>query len=242
MNKPYRVICHMGMSIDGRAAGHYLSSPEFGPYGNAYEETLQAYASDNWICGRVTFEEHITFGNKVDLSACPDEAIPREDYLHPAAYGAFAIAVDPEGKLGWETNVIGDEYPERKGDHIVAILSEAVSDLYLAHLRKVGVSYIFAGKSKPLSMTVALDKLHKYFGIKTFMLLGGGFVNGAFASEGLVDEISLIIAPLVEGVSDSVSLFEYGNSIDQSIRKFSLDKVERIGPNGIRLTYLSDQS
>lgn len=56
MNRPYKVICHMAMSIDGRAAGHYLTAPEFGPYGKAYEETLQVYASDNWICGRITFE------------------------------------------------------------------------------------------------------------------------------------------------------------------------------------------
>lgn len=240
MNRPYKVICHMAMSIDGRAAGHYLSAPEFGPYGKAYEETLQAYASDNWICGRITFEQHITFGNKVDLSVYPDEAIPREDYIHQTAFSSYAIAVDPEGKLGWETNVIGDEYPERKGDHIVTILSEAVSDRYLAHLRKVGVSYIFAGKSKPLSMTVALDKLHKHFGIRSFMLVGGGFVNGSFASEGLVDELSLIIAPLVEGVSDSVSLFEFGNSSDQRIRQFKLDTFERIGTDGIRLIYFSE--
>ena len=26
MNRPYKVICHMAMSIDGRAAGHYLSA------------------------------------------------------------------------------------------------------------------------------------------------------------------------------------------------------------------------
>ncbi|MGB7473753.1 dihydrofolate reductase family protein [Trichococcus sp.] len=240
MNRPYKVICHMAMSIDGRAAGHYLAAPEFGPYGNAYEETLQAYGSDNWICGRITFEQHITFGNKVDLSAYSDESIPREDYIHPAAFSTYAIAVDPEGKLGWQTNVIGDEYPERRGDHIVTILSEAVSDRYLAHLRKTGVSYIFAGKSKPLSMTVALDKLHKHFGIETFMLVGGGFVNGSFASEGLVDEISLIIAPLVEGVSDSVSLFEFGSSTDQRIRKFRLDKFKRIGLDGIHLIYLSE--
>lgn len=241
MNRPYKVICHMAMSIDGRAAGHYLSASEFGPYGKAYEETLQAYNSDNWICGRVTLEEHITFGNKVDLSAYSNEAIPREDYIHPAPSGSFAIAVDPEGKLGWETNTIGDEYPERKGDHIITILSEAVSDRYLAHLRKVGISYIFAGEGKPLSMMVALDKLHNYFGIRTFMLVGGGFVNGSFASEGLVDEISLIIAPLVEGVSESVSLFEFGNSTDQRIRPFHLNKFERIGPDGIRLTYFSNR-
>ena len=240
MNRPYKVICHMAASIDGRVAGHYLSAPEFGPYGKAYEETLAAYGSDNWICGRITFEEHITFGNKTDLSVYSDEAIPREDYIHPADFSSYAIAVDPEGKLGWQTNTIGDEYPERKGDHIVTILSEGVSDRYLAHLRKVGVSYIFAGKSKPLSMTVALDKLHSYFGIQTFMLVGGGFVNGSFASEGLVDELSLIIAPLVEGVSDSVSLFEFGNSPEQSIRQFRLEKFERVGPDGIRLLYISE--
>lgn len=39
---------------------------------------------------------------------------------------------------------------------------------------------------------------------------------------------------------NSVSLFEFGNSPDQRIRKFKLDKFERIDPDGIRLIYLSE--
>ncbi len=106
----------------------------------------------------------------------------REDYLADPSAKSYAIAIDPNGKIGWSTNQIGEEYPERKGDHIVAILSEAVSDEYLGYLKEKQISYIFAGKDKPLFLKIALDKLSDYFKIDTFLVAGGEIINGFFCT------------------------------------------------------------
>jgi hypothetical protein len=62
----------------------------------------------------------------------------RGDFVALGHYNSFAFAVDPIGRLAWESNDIDD-------DHVVAILSERVSDEYLADLRQRGVSYLLAG-------------------------------------------------------------------------------------------------
>lgn len=61
--------------------------------------------------------------------ACEYSGAPRADFCAPGDYHSFAFAVDPSGRLGWESNDIG-------GDHVVAILSERVSEEYLALLRE----------------------------------------------------------------------------------------------------------
>jgi hypothetical protein len=64
---------------------------------------------------------------------------PREDYRAPGAHDSFAFGIDPSCCLAWESSDI-------EGDRVVAILSERVSDEYLAFLRERGVSYVFAGE------------------------------------------------------------------------------------------------
>ncbi len=52
---------------------------------------------------------------------------------------SYAIAIDPGGKLRWESGSIDEE-------HAVTVLTEQVPDRYLALLRSRGVSYLFGGK------------------------------------------------------------------------------------------------
>ncbi|MDB5208191.1 MAG: hypothetical protein JWR72_3266 [Flavisolibacter sp.] len=88
---------------------------------------------------------------------------------------SFAIAVDGKGKLGWDDNEIG-------GDHIIEVLTEAVSDEYLYYLQQKGISYIFAGKEE-LEFKVALNQLAELFPIQTIMLEGGSHINGSLLNE-----------------------------------------------------------
>ena len=61
----------------------------------------------------------------------------REDFRAPGDFDSFAFAIDPSGRLAWETNDID-------GDHVVAILSDRVSDDNLGVRRNHGVSYVLA--------------------------------------------------------------------------------------------------
>jgi riboflavin biosynthesis pyrimidine reductase len=86
-------------------------------------------------------------------------------------------------------------------------LSRRVSDAHLAGLRAEGVSYIFAGEAE-LDLGLALEILNRDLGVKRLLLEGGGGANGAFLRAGLVDEISLILCPAVDGAKDAPSVFD----------------------------------
>ena len=47
------------------------------------------------------------------------------------------------------------------------------------------------------------------FGIRSISLQGGGIINGAFLAAGLIDELSLVIYPGIDGLSGVPSIFEY---------------------------------
>lgn len=235
--KNYSLICHMLVSLDGRVTGGYLERPECEPYIEDYYRILEAYQGNNWICGRTTFAEFIPKTSELDLNPFAGQVVERTDFIADETATSFAIALDPSGKLGWTQAVIGEEFPQRQGDHIVTVLSEAVSDSYLAYLQSIGVSYIFAGQDRELDVTLILEKLHQYFKLDSFYLLGGGIINGAFAKAELVDEISMVLAPMIEGNSDSRALFEFGDHPYTIQSQYSLDDTIRLESGALHLTY-----
>ena len=56
-------------------------------------------------------------------------------------------------------------------------------------------------------------KLKTFFGIETLLLEGGSILNGAFQRAGLIDELSLVVAP-VTGAEQDFPLF-YGLNKDE---------------------------
>jgi riboflavin biosynthesis pyrimidine reductase len=93
-------------------------------------------------------------------------------------------------------------------------------------LRQKGISYVVAGKSS-VDLRKAVDQLGKYFGIRTLLLEGGGHINGAFLQAGLVDELSLLVVPGIDGRHHIPALFD---GISQSKKKavpLKLKSLER---------------
>jgi riboflavin biosynthesis pyrimidine reductase len=193
--KPH-VICHMAASVDGRT----LSSrwrPEGSMAGGLFERLHDELAGDAWLIGRVTGQE---FAKGKPYSATTKETFPRQPWFARRDAKAYGVVLDAHGKIGWGRSDIGD-------DPIVVVLSETVSDAHLAGLRGEGVSYIFAGKSQ-LDLTLTLDILNRELGVKRLLLEGGGGANGAFLRAGLVDELSLILCPAVDGAKGAPAVFD----------------------------------
>jgi riboflavin biosynthesis pyrimidine reductase len=143
---------------------------------------------------------------------------PREDFRAPGKYDSFAFAVDPSGRLAWESNDID-------GDHVVAILSERVSDEYLAFLRERGVSYLLAGAGN-VDLTLALEKIGVCYGVRTLMLEGGGRINAAMLRAGLIDEVSLLVAPIADARIGAPALFDIEGD-DITPCRLALEAAER---------------
>jgi riboflavin biosynthesis pyrimidine reductase len=49
--------------------------------------------------------------------------------------------------------------------------------------------------------------VNREFGVKRLLLEGGGGANGAFLRAGLVDEVSLVLCPAVDGAKGAPSVF-----------------------------------
>ena len=200
MERP-RIICHMTTSIDGRVTGEFLGMPQCGRATEIYYEINRAYHADAFACGRVTMEDSFTGGWYPDLTLYAGQRFAREDYAAQPDAGFFAISFDRMGRLGWKSSCIEDEDPGYGGVHIIEVLLEDVPDAYLAYLREIGVSYIFAGRGE-MNLALALEKLRRIFGIRTLLLEGGSIINGAFAREGMIDELSLVVAPVTANAKD----------------------------------------
>ena len=56
-----------------------------------------------------------------------------------------------------------------------------------------------------------LDKLGRLFPIKTILLEGGGHLNGSLLKADLIDELSILHFPVVDGAATSATIFEQGD-------------------------------
>jgi 2,5-diamino-6-(ribosylamino)-4(3H)-pyrimidinone 5'-phosphate reductase len=222
-----RVVCHMMASVDGRIVTEDwpLSAAEL----RQYEAVHETYGADAWIVGRVTMEQHFAAGARSPSDIAQQySGSPREDFIAPGEHESFAIAVDPSGRLVWDAG-------EMDGDHIVAMLTERVSDDYLASLRQRGVSYLLAGRDE-LDLVLGLEKIGSRLGVRTLMLEGGGGINGSILRAGLVDELSLLVAPVADGRAGMATLFDVD---DEGFvpRRLALESVERRADDMLWLRY-----
>ncbi|HEX2778333.1 MAG TPA: dihydrofolate reductase family protein [Gemmatimonadaceae bacterium] len=222
-----RVICHMMTSLDGRIlTDGWPLSPEGR---KQYEEVHESYDAQGWLCGRVTMEQHFAQGVRSNAAIARQyHGAPREDFVAPGDHESFAFAVDTHGRLDWDTSDID-------GDHVVAILCERVADEYLASLRARGVSYLLAGASD-VDLPLALDKIGARFGVRTLMLEGGGKINGSMLRDGLVDEVSVLVAPVVDGRMGTPALFDEEGR-DVTPRRLELESVEKRADGVLWLRY-----
>lgn len=175
-----------------------------------YEKTGSELAGDAWLCGRVTMAKdfakfHGVWGvepqEKAQFTAkSATKTGARAAHKASADADSFAICADTRGTLAWNTN---DIY----GDHLICLVSEEASAEYLAHLEAKSISYVVAGKDR-IDFPRALEELHAVFGIETLLLEGGGIVNGGLLDADLVDEVSLLVIPGIDGRAGVSAVFE----------------------------------
>jgi riboflavin biosynthesis pyrimidine reductase len=201
--KPF-VICHMLGSLDGSLhPSRWTKSTDGGraDWSNAYERIHQALKGDAWLVGRVTMAE------MTKAAAHPPAnfgRVERPYHFAERSAGGYAITIDPSAKLHFAKPDVG-------GDHVVAVLGHDVADSHLAELAGDGVSYIVAPEARP-DLAGVLGVLGRELSIRRLLLEGGAATNGAFLAAGLVDELSLLIAPALEGRKGSQSLIEFGDT------------------------------
>lgn len=231
MERPY-VICHILSSLDGRINGPFMRTEAVGAlsaeYGN-YRTKLNAGA---WLYGTTTTKEFTGFRRPV-LEKSGE--VPDGDFIADDRADLYYISVDVDGEIGWESGVFCNK--GRAPAHVIEILTASTPTAYKAYLRKTGVSYIIAGEEK-LDCEAAMKKLYELFHIEKVLICGGGVVNWSFLQAGMVDELSLFLAPVTDGGSKNASLFtQLPHLTEGEPVEFLLKEVEQIGEGGLRLNY-----
>jgi riboflavin biosynthesis pyrimidine reductase len=193
--KPY-IICHMVASIDGRTLTSRWRPADTNRAG-LFERLHERLGGDAWLVGRITGQE---YARREAYPEYAEHSYPREPWFVRRDAAAYGIVLDAHGKLAWGRSDIGN-------DPIVVVLTEKVSDAHLAGLQKEGISYIFAGEQE-LDLELTLEILNQELGIKRLLLEGGGVTNGAFLHAGLIDEVSLVICPAVDGAKGASCVFD----------------------------------
>ena len=197
MSELPEVYCFMIESIDGKATGEFLETPEGIKSGETYFKREYSFDCKSIITGRTTFES--VFTEEIDLSKFKDSKIEKKDFVAEKKNGYYSIVIDKQGKCKWKEGFFcyWKDYGRTQESQIITILAEdEVKDDYLAYLQSIGVSYIFAGKNN-IDLQIALKKLKSLFGIDKLLLEGGPTTNQPFFKENLVSKIFLIKAPII---------------------------------------------
>lgn len=233
MERPY-IICHMMTSLDGKIIGDFMSEEKTEYFYEQYGQIMDNYADSAGMIGRVTLQEMGISEFDARIKDLPD--MFRMDYVANKDSTKYTIAVDPSGRLGWTKERI-EEGKESGGEHIIEIITEKVSDAYLSHLQRLGISYIFGGRDK-LDFNLVMKKLKDLFSIKQILVVGGGTLNGLLLNEGLIDEISLLLMPFADGAAHSKTIFEI-KSENKKMKSvsFDLSSYEKLDNSGLWLRY-----
>ena len=236
MNRPY-MICHILSALNGKISGSFMGTMSNRFMGGEYARIRESYHANAWLYGTITTKEFT--GNKRPLLNKNNSVVPEGDYVAAKDAELYYVSIDTEGEIGWTSGTF-----KRRGcpdAHVIEVVTENTSKAYLEYLREHKVSYILAGENE-LDCKIVGEKLYRLFGIETVLICGGGMIDWTFVQQGMVDELSLLISPSADGEPNTPSIFEAGPFLKNSVPvEFQLKTVERLGENGLRLVYLTEQ-
>lgn len=245
-DRPY-VICHMQTSIDGRISGKFFFTPAAEAIYESDNDIRKGYRADAIMNGAVTCGEIYSDGFLTTRPPAPAGSTSaaaeagtaaREDFAAEPYLNSYIVCVDTKGTLKWSGNSVS--HRGAPPAHVIEVLTEDIDDGYLAYLRELRISYIFAGKTE-LDLPIALKKLKSIFGIERVLLTGGGQMNWTFLQSGCLDEVNIIILPMIDGNTASAGLFDRPASGKGQTAfapsGFNLADVQRLPGDGLWLKY-----
>ena len=214
MSRPY-IICHMVESIDGRIDCGMVDKIS----GDEYYTTLNSLDCKVSVEGRVTMEHYYALPEK--FVAKDKTPLGKKEVFKATDRNDFHICPDTKGSLQWDSAMMEDSRP------LLIITSENAAAEYISYLRSKGISYIATGKGN-IDLADSMDTLGNEFGVKRLAVLGGGLINGGFLAAGLIDEVSLLLAPGIDGREGWRAMFDGISDQTKMPTKLKLQSVERL--------------
>ena len=220
MKKPY-VICHMMASIDGRIDCAMTEQIE----GNSYYETLELLNTDATIEGKTTAVMHYAEKGVFDSAGSP--VVGKEEVFRSHEGHRWEAVVETRGSLLW---------PESDTPDRLCIVSQQTSRAYLDYLHQRGISYIVTGQEY-VDLARSIVIMQREFGVERIGVVGGGHINGSFLREDLLDEVSMVIGPAIDGREGFCSAFDGIEASHERPFKLHLKSVRQMDDGCVWLRY-----
>lgn len=211
-------------SVDGRLIDRRWTAP----YEAERTDLLKVYVAigrelntDAWMFGKNTVRT--VFPERFDTSGTTISANTPAVFIGERFSERMFIVADPDGDINFTSGTL-------RGDNILVILGRNVMEEYLAHLREMRISYIIVNDAT--NLREGLEVAGSAFGIRSVSVQGGGILNGALLAGELIDELSLVVYPGIDGLAGIPSIFEYaGGATDfpakgQNLELLSVEKRE----------------
>ena len=228
-----KVIIHMYESIDGKIDGDWDGLPGDKASGD-YSDDILVKISNTHANGSNTIVMYAAPG-KVDLSQYDPAGIDYRDWVPAGIDSAtWDVSFDRRGRAGWEKNHF--DYAGKKS-RAIEVVTKLADRRYLAFLRSMQIPYLVCGDDQ-IDFESALVKLRQYFGITKVALGGGALINGAFLKAGLVDEISLVMAPYISGDTTKKGTFDTRQVFVN--QRFKVVQTKLLADGGIHLLFAKD--
>ncbi len=231
MNRPY-TTCYLNLSMEGHIDGDYGRMPEAAPATEVFRQRWLDMHADATIYGAVTMA--MFAAGRVGELPKALKTYPREDYAAPCETGRYYVAISPDGGIAYDSPTI--EVRNRGVHGIIHVLTEDISDDYLEYLREHGISYIFCGKER-LDPVLMMEKLYSKFNLRKAIISGGAYADWTLLSHGLIDEIKVMLLPVVDGDPHSNTLFKRMEDEESHPVALSFVSAEQVDGDGLMLTY-----
>lgn len=223
MKKPY-IVCHMMMSVDGRID---CGMTEKIAGSNEYYETLNALHTPTTLSGRVTAQLEMAEPGPF-AAENPVDVAGKECFSKKKVASGYQVVVDTRGTLLWRDDRDSDS-------PLIVIMSKDVPNEYLSYLDSLDISWIVCGE-KHIDLRRAFEILFTEFGVERVAIVGGGTINAAFLDAGLLDEVSILLGPGIDGRKGMTSTFD-GLPMDREPVNLKLTGVQPYADGAVWLRY-----
>ncbi len=214
--KPY-IVLHTSVTLDGSSTGFMPDMELHYRLANGFEPDANLIGSATVVAGQTMFGGDVPAEEEGDFEA------PKRDPKLP-----WWILVDSGGKLE------GLLHTCRRLEYcrdVIVLVSESTPASYLKHLEARRYRSIRAGSGK-VDLRLALSRLADEFGIGRIVTDTGPILSGVLLNEGLVDEVSLLVHPIVKGDGSRNLMGEVRRDI-----ALKLDRAEAVGNGCVWLLY-----
>lgn len=217
-----KIICHMMMSVDGRidcAMTTKLTSSDI------YYDLLSDFGYDATVTGKNTALLEMGAYLREETNSVP---VNKPTFYKGSKGNQYTIVCDTNGTLMFDSSIC-DGLP------LLLLVSEKAPQSYLSALENKGISYIAVGKEE-IDLKKAAQLLEKEFFIHRLVIVGGGRINAGFLNADLIDDLSILIGPGIDGRNGMTSVFD-GLSETTDVHHLKVKDVKKMPDDSIWIQY-----